>query len=323
MRSRFFEKNTLEERIEIFINYFERDLETFFTSSVACCERCFERFKEEWPGTVAKDEKLQRGSMDITHFLATSRIRDNFYQEEIDEFSKHLKCPSCDNVLDGYFYIYEHPFSVPDDFDLLGLARLARSTPFLLLTDTFAARTLEAVVSAGSKSDPERLPRTCYRARKAGGTFEPDLAFFFPPPAKLVAEGRYNHAGKPVWYLADSRVTAVAEMGLVEEPLHVASLEIDMEIKVLDLTVSNDIDDEWGELRQCLARSALCAAPKAGQGWDSPEYIFTRFVADCAIHGGFGAVRYGSTKGDGANIVILNLPPDLRLSAKLVAVHTV
>jgi hypothetical protein len=50
----------------------------------------------------------------------------------------------------------------------------------------------------------------------------------------------------------------------------------------------------------------LCAAPRQGEGWNKPEYVFSRFVADCALHAGFHAIRYGSTKDPhGENLVLL------------------
>ncbi|MQW72042.1 RES domain-containing protein [Sinorhizobium medicae] len=56
-----------------------------------------------------------------------------------------------------------------------------------------------------------------------------------------------------------------------------------------------------------MANSVLVAAPRIDRGWLRPEYVFSRFVADCAKSAGFEAIRYASTKsGDGENYVLLS-----------------
>ena len=41
-----------------------------------------------------------------------------------------------------------------------------------------------------------------YRARRAEKLLSPHITDFGPPPAHLVEEGRYNHAGHSMLYLA-------------------------------------------------------------------------------------------------------------------------
>jgi hypothetical protein len=112
-------------------------------------------------------------------------------------------------------------------------------------------------------------------------------------------------------YLADTEATAVAEVGGSGILVHVARLKYQGAIKVLDLSFS-DSEDEHSDLVQCLARSALCSAPRKGDGWDRPEYVFSRFIADCALKSGFEAIQYSSTKsGAASNFVILAPPVEL------------
>nr|WP_249811954.1 RES family NAD+ phosphorylase [Bradyrhizobium sp. 2] len=151
----------------------------------------------------------------------------------------------------------------------------------------------------------------------------PTLSDFGPPPAAKVAEGRYNHAGHAMLYLADSLKTVQGEMR-VSEPIAVATIELDFPCKVLDLMISDDVGGDDDEVIQCLARSTLCAAPRKSDGWDRPEYVFTRFVADCARHTGFGAIRYGSVQhSEGANVVILDPPLEFGSIARLVTTDSV
>ncbi|MGX9424095.1 MULTISPECIES: RES domain-containing protein [Bradyrhizobium] len=71
-------------------------------------------------------------------------------------------------------------------------------------------------------------------------------------------------------------------------------------------------------LLQALAQLALLSAPHSREGWVRREYIFSRFVADCAPAAGFDAIRYGSTKRpSGGNWVILAPADDLKSIASL------
>tara|TARA_R110000751_G_scaffold48753_7_gene108350 strand:+ start:5005 stop:5334 length:330 start_codon:yes stop_codon:yes gene_type:complete len=79
-------------------------------------------------------------------------------------------------------------------------------------------------------------------------------------------------------------------------------------VRILDLL---DLDEEqYGfEVLKSLASSALLLAPNTGDGWVKKQYIFSRFVGDCAREAGFDAIQYGSVKNvDGKNIVFLTPP---------------
>ncbi|MCK1463079.1 RES family NAD+ phosphorylase [Bradyrhizobium sp. 2] len=323
MQSKSFSANTLEERQDIFEEYFDRDLEYYFTSRISCCEHCYDDFCREWPGTASRDQNFRKSGMEIGYFLDQSRIQDDFYPEEIAFFSKNLKCPNCHAALEGTFYIFEHSF-VAEDFDLKSIADLARTAPFLLLSHPFAEQVFEVIKRKFDIAETLPVKAIWYRGRMARDVLSsPTLSDFGPPPAAKVAEGRYNHAGHAMLYLADSLKTVQGEMR-VSEPIAVATIELDFPCKVLDLMISDDVGGDDDEVIQCLARSTLCAAPRKSDGWDRPEYVFTRFVADCARHTGFGAIRYGSVQhSEGANVVILDPPLEFGSIARLVTTDSV
>jgi RES domain-containing protein len=213
----------------------------------------------------------------------------------------------------GDFIIYEHPFDVPDGFlsDIEEIAQIAARTPFLLLIHPFAEHTFKTLEALAKTTPITSISATYYRARKDNGHILDALADFGPPPPEKVAEGRFNHAGHAMLYLALEADTAFGEVAAPGVQYFVASLRIETNLKVLNLSLKNEADSEDEILIQCLARSALCAAPRTGEGWVAREYVFTRFVADCARNAGFDAIGYGSTKGYGANLVILEPPRPL------------
>lgn len=240
--------------------------------------------------------------------MANSRIQDDFFPDEIAAFRQHLVCPNCGDELDGGFWIYEHQIDIPAAFerDLHQIKQIAVRSPFLLLTHPLAQRVFDAVSAYGATSVPELIQGSVFRCRVGAYIPLPRLVDFGPPPSGAVTEGRYNHAGHPMLYLATSHRTALAEVGVVGDHMHVAELTINVTLKVLDLRVKDEPEDATATLFQLLARSALLAAPRQASGWDRPEYVFSRFVADCARHAGYGAIRYGSTKNPfGENLVIL------------------
>jgi RES domain-containing protein len=325
MPSKLFEENTEEEQIGIFREFFDRDIEYFFSSSIACCEWCKDDFQERWPGTASHDLELQRGYMTIADFLLNSRIQDTFSPEDIARLSQSLVCPNCDAVLNGEFWIFEHPFRVPDELSTYvgEIADIASRTPFLLLTHTFAREVFDVILALGRAAILRKNLGSLFRARSAEDLSNPAFCDFSAPPAHEVVEGRYNHAGNPMIYLAESERTAFAEIASPRSRVHVAEIVLNASLKILDLRIQPEAETRSEIIIQCLARSALCAAPRKGEGWLKREYVFTRFVADCARYAGFDAIRYGSTKDhSGANLVLLNAPARLDSIASLIAIRT-
>ncbi len=311
-----------EEQIAIFQDYFDREIEAGFTSSIACCGECFEDFKADWPGTVARDIKLQAGSIDITTFIEGSRIPDVFSAKEINLLSKYLYCPRCGAILSGVFHVYEHPFTIPENYRLADISRIASKFPFLLLSNPFAKDVFDAICRLRVSTVSQLLPKVLYRARMLPTDCTPDISAFGPPPSSKVSEGRFNHAGHSMLYLADSSTTAAAEIRAGLSKIHVASLEIATPATILDLCISDEIDSGDQDTMQTLARSTLCAAPRVSEGWDRPEYVFSRFVADCARYAGFTVIRYGSVQDpSGTNFVILD-PDQCFRTAMLIGVET-
>jgi hypothetical protein len=85
----------------------------------------------------------------------------------------------------------------------------------------------------------------------------------------------------------------------------VASFRILDQIRILNL------EGEFGivgdDVLNAVVYSSLISAPRDRTGWHRPEYVFSRFVSDCAKFGGFDGIRYGSTRsGRGHNLVLLN-----------------
>ena len=126
-----------------------------------------------------------------------------------------------------------------------------------------------------------------------------------------IHEGRYNHAGQPHWYLADSIDTGISETldgeaGIVfAQQFALAPCE-----NVLDLWIPNDegpvtlLDGSLMKLALVLSRANVYERVNRGLAW-KPGYLLPRFIMDAARHAGFTGIRYNSVRAvDGVNLVL-------------------
>lgn len=314
--------------IDIFNDSLSDEIDSAFTSSICCCDRCYDDFCRHWPDVSFRDLDFQTQSINVFLAVEQSRLPGIYSPAEISTLRHFVNCPRCGNYAPNNIWIYEHRFSDAEEIETAvdELITLGDTTPFLILEHEFAKRVLSEIrLAAGTAS---RFPpkSSLFRARVASDVLRlnqaPDvLATFAPPPAQYVGEGRFNHAGTPMLYLASEPGVAAAEIGMPGEPCYVAELQFLQAMKVLDL-VDLDEDAASYELMRALASSALLAAPHTGAGWLKRQYVFSRFVADCARSAGFDAIRYASTKSiDGANLVLLSPPMNFTSEARLIKVE--
>jgi hypothetical protein len=301
--------------IDSFNDAFSDEIDSDFASSICCCDACFEDFRDHWPDVPFRRMEFQSQSMSVFYAVDNTRLPGTWSPAEISTLRHFIRCERCSEFVAGNIWIYEHTFSnvAAIESQIDRLLTIGDETPFLLLEQEFARRVLahirSAVESAGTLAAGTRL----FRARTAAsitssGQDAGDLQAYAPPPTRLVGEGRFNHAGTPMLYLASSPEAAGAEIGAPGEPCLIAELVTSRPLVLLDL-VDIDEDAPGYEVMAPLASSALLAAPRSGEGWLKKQYVFSRFVADCARAAGYEAIRYASIKNiDGTNIVI-PVPP--------------
>jgi len=158
------------------------------------------------------------------------------------------------------------------------------------------------------------LPELHYRARSCRFLNSPTFEAFLPPPPSKTGEGRYNHAGLPVLYVATDPATCCLELGSPKDGVFFAQVRFLRPIRILDL---RDQNLESNLLKAAL-QSSLLSAPSDQEGWHRPEYVFSRFLADCALASGIDAIKYPSvhsTRGD--NLVVLGTNRDWSKAVEL------
>lgn len=314
----------LAEEVDVFNDIVAEELDSSFSSSICCCDECYEQFNAHWPNVTFRNLDFQEGSMESRWAVEYSRLPGIYSEAEISTLRHLVQCPTCLSFGSPNIWLYEHRFSHVEEIEwnIDALLKIAHKTPFLLLTYPFAVEVLEEIKRQAGLVTADKIDFPLFRARFAVQVADlgqdPDaLTTFAAAPAQCVGEGRFNHAGAPMIYLADSPNTAAAEMGSPGDLCHVAELVLLQPLKVLDL---NNIDEDSPgfNILGAVAASALLAAPRTGEGWVRRQYIFSRFVADCALSAGFDAIRYGSIKSrDAANYVLLDPPEDFGILAAI------
>lgn len=158
------------------------------------------------------------------------------------------------------------------------------------------------------------FPRTTLGKREWWRARTPDGARRFtpkdmspPPPEKATSEGRFNHYGQVVFYLASEPEAAMAETlapDRGEAAAWVQRFSVPAKTEVLDL-VQPDFYDEARVpiLALGLIHQLPRLRPRPDSPW-KPEYFIPRFIADCAREQGIAGIVFESQKHMGQNLAL-------------------
>ena len=315
-------KPVSESDIDLFNDFLADEIDSALALSIRCCEGCYKDFETKWPGTTFRNTEFQNGRWHTELIVNQSRLPGFYSPAELSTYQRFVRCPRCEQYIEGWVWVHEHEAADKFESDIERLGKVSQNTPFLILDDPFARRVFDEIRTKATTVPRITLPGELFRARavKQKSACEKDslgIEFFGPPPADLVVEGRFNHAGLPMLYLAENVETVLSELGSPGDKFFVSALEITGQYRILDLIVDEPDEPEF-ELLGAIAASALVAAPRRGSGWVKKEYVFTRFVADCALRSGFDCIRYASTKNSlGNNYVLLKPSKKICNFAKL------
>ena len=147
-----------------------------------------------------------------------------------------------------------------------------------------------------------------YRARRVTDSRVLVASDFWPPdPATVeIPEGRYNHHGQALFYLADSREVAALEVLRGEKGVAwVQCVTVRRLAPVLDLAPDwhDDPDPSLGVVALALAHTGILSRGASPSASWKPEYFLPRFVADCTRAAGIGAIVFSSHFGTGRCLV--------------------
>lgn len=156
--------------------------------------------------------------------------------------------------------------------------------------------------------------RVGYRARSVDSVVKTS-ADMYPPDPRLIkiSEGRFNHFGQRVFYLANSENGAAKEALDKPGEVWLQKFQIIRATKILDLTfapleeaASSDLlpvgENDLLAVGLLYGRE-LSTVVERDKGW-KPEYFVPRYIADCARLEGFKGIKYKSSRFHLENLVL-------------------
>lgn len=292
-------RKSREERIEVWAAKVQ--------PSVAYCLNCqaWEDGEYEW---------VQGGRVQLGDYLEDRRVPQDLH----DDVAKRLNCGNCGT---GNFDV-DSDIGLPSSGEIAYAERWRswgkKYSAKLDAFGTFLSRYpylgashplgREVRRMIGDYEVTEIEPASWWRARRAEDARSFQTKNMLPPDESCpVPEGRFNHYGQRVFYVAGEAETALAEtldheknevLAWVQE-FHFPKIE-----RVLDL-LSPDWDEE--DRLPLLALGLLSHMDRLAPPHDSlwkPEYFVPRYIADCAKEAGFKAIRFRSARAYGTNLVL-------------------
>ena len=105
-----------DEIIDGFIDFFNHDLEKWFSRDVCCCDRCVSDIEGLWPGVHVFSDEFERNSIELNTFYSGSYLQDVFTKDEFDKYIQNIYCPNCLRPLnhDTIIYPFEFEFEVAE-----------------------------------------------------------------------------------------------------------------------------------------------------------------------------------------------------------------
>lgn len=301
-------KGNFDDESPWFEELFYHELESWFDCQELLCDSCVEEFISMWYGAYKNDPDLQRNQISLDLIYEGSRMSSEYSRKEFKRFIKEIECPNCGTNLQENIWPYELPISTAIANGIKEVADTFKKTPFLMLNCSFAKDVYECIKQMGHNNIPILITNKFYRGRaKKDCSKKFTYSDFAAPPPEIVQEGRFNHAGQPTLYLADTIRTTFKELRNPEKGIGAAKVVVRKPLKILDFTDDTLKDNE---IFKGMRLSSIVTPPEEGEGWNRPQYIFTRFIRDCALDSKFDAIKYPSVRyNSGTNLAIIN--PDI------------
>ncbi|UGV39816.1 RES family NAD+ phosphorylase [Methanococcoides orientis] len=292
---------------------FFEEMESWFSTNFFLCDNCINEFKKKYKGIHLADGTLELNMIPLDCFYHGTLLLKYYTSDEFKKYLKGICCPFCFHSLEYSIYPYDEFVLDTEKYqdDIEKISIIAASTPFLLMTNSLAKSTLNLIKKLADLSTATKMNTNVYRGRV---TENPDILLnpdeMEAVPDSKAFEGRFNHLAHGHLYVATSKEICSKEIDPTQTKSKcIATIKLLNPLKILDLTdfhgsyIYNKGLDE--DLYKAILTSALIYNSPSENSWEKPEYVFTRFVADCAIFAGFDGIKYKSRYDfEGANYVI-------------------
>lgn len=308
-----------ESYLPMFEKYFFEELSSLFDTNYFLCNHCIADFLKKWDSFAIINSEFKDEKISLSSFYYRSSMEEICEEDDFEKFVDMMGCPCCGNGDITFIWPDSNNLALLLDLytnELKAVAKLAEKCPFAILTDDFAVKIYSMLKQISEKSTNQYLDIKLYRSRNID-----DGATLFsrqemgPLPDEKAQENRFNHTGYGYLYLATTEDVSFDEVtysakGPGRKKVCMAEFRLLKSLKILDLTdVHGDIHKD--DIYQLLICSPLVYNHPDNKNkhqykiYTTKEYIFTRFIADCALSLGFDGIKYASRFGrSGDNFVI-------------------
>jgi hypothetical protein len=249
-------------------------------------------------------------------YLTDLEIPEQFWQAVVNK----LECPFCGSSLDLSMDIglkSEYEIKIDQmwiewtnryEFELKDFFLFLEKHPYLGLKHKLGQSILNELQNFPKCDIQDEI---YYRARKVSSGKILSSSDMLPPDPKFVSitEGRFNHFGQSVLYLANYAEGAAREiLNKGENIVWLQKYKIIKIKNILNLTPDpyNEPSPDIDILPFGLIYSgALSKEVERSVGW-KPEYFVSRFISDCSKYLNFNGILFKSTRHYSNNLVLFN-----------------
>src|SRR5687767_671466 len=107
-----------EDELEEFNSRFYRDIESWFSAGIACCDRCYDHFVSRWPAVYLRDQHFGESDWSLDIIYDGSRLRERYSREAFWRLVRQLQCPRCKEPFNETIWPYNFIHQPPENFEV-------------------------------------------------------------------------------------------------------------------------------------------------------------------------------------------------------------
>ena len=291
--------NSSEKKVEDWIDR--------LNDMISCCEAC-------QPHDEGEIYIVQGDEYEMRDFLGDREVPEALWED----VAAGLSCGMCSNQLgiDSTIGVIFHSdvvaperkgeWVVEDHPRVLDFTKWLEEHPYLGSSHEVGKEILDTIAKYPRTNLSEGL---WWRAQCIRSGRSPSVQRMGPNPNPPKTEGRYNHHGQRVFYLASVAEAAVTEAGDCSDgKIWLQKFRVRGFEDILDLRTQRSEQHFGDETVPLIAAGivwtqATMAPADVDSEW-KPQYFLPRYIADCAQSQGFRGVVFDSKRHSATNLVM-------------------
>ena len=83
----------VKAEVDVFNDILSDEIDSAFTSSICCCDGCYDDFKAHWPDVAFRKKSFQERAMQASWLVDYSRLSGIYSPAEISTLKRLVLCP--------------------------------------------------------------------------------------------------------------------------------------------------------------------------------------------------------------------------------------